>query len=421
LPRTKGHDSVTSYLKTLALAGGALAFALALVVVGAAQSGALATALVALGVIAVLVMLPVLAGGMLVLRRERRRQEGLPDLFWNLTLPRREAGLDAPGGFRASFVRRLLARLTLGHDFLPGDLVEIRPLSEILATLDAGCALEGLPFQPEMVRFCGQRVRVFRCLDKIYDYGRTKRMRRLSGSVLLSGLRCDGAAHGGCEAECYLIWKTQWLRRVHAAADAAAASVLATPPQMLDATRDGDRYRCQFTMLHSCTREFNAGDWRKDLVPLISGNYALRPWLVAMLTRIFNAVQRRRGGHTWPPMPPVGTHENPAVASLAPGQRVVVVPIEAIARTLNRNGKNRGLWFDTDMIKHCGRGFGVHRSVSKIIDDATGEMRAMKTPCITLEGVDYSGEGLHFNAQHDPTFWREAWLQHAQHQEPRQC
>jgi hypothetical protein len=112
-----------------------------------------------------------------------------------------------------------------------------------------------------------------------------------------------------------------------------------------------------------------------------------------MLTRAFNAMQKRRGGHSWPPMPPVGAHENPATVSLSAGDRVVVVPIETIARTLNRNGKNRGLWFDTDMVKHCGREFRVSRRVGKIIDDATGDMRQMKTPCITLEGVDYSAPG----------------------------
>ena len=49
--------------------------------------------------------------------------------------------------------------------------------------------------------------------------------------------------------------------------------------------------------------------------------------------------------------------------------------------------------------------------VDRIIDDAHGQMLAMKTPCILLEGVDYSGEVLNFNAQQDLFFWREAWLE----------
>src|SRR5919106_4742833 len=35
-----------------------------------------------------------------------------------------------------------------------GDLVEVRPAGEILATLDEHGALDGPPFMPEMVPFC---------------------------------------------------------------------------------------------------------------------------------------------------------------------------------------------------------------------------------------------------------------------------
>ena len=43
-----------------------------------------------------------------------------------------------------------------------GQLVEVRSLSEILATLDADGTLDGMPFMPEMVRYCGQTLKVFR-------------------------------------------------------------------------------------------------------------------------------------------------------------------------------------------------------------------------------------------------------------------
>ena len=41
-----------------------------------------------------------------------------------------------------------------------GDLVEVRSLKEILATLDSAGTLEGMPFMQEMVRYCGKRFRV---------------------------------------------------------------------------------------------------------------------------------------------------------------------------------------------------------------------------------------------------------------------
>lgn len=367
-------------------------------------------------VVGALLMMP-LAGGMLVLHRERRRQRGMPDLFWQLAQRRREFALDQPGGFRGGPLRRILSRALLGHGLLPGDVVEIRSLTEILTTLDAKGTLHGMPFQPEMIPFCGSRVRVFRVLDKIYDYGRTRRMRWLKGCVLLNHLRCDGAAHGGCQAACYLIWRSEWLRQISGASvgtcEAASREARQVPPVIAEGVRSGAANRCQFTELHGCSQEFGAQSWRKDLVPLIGGNYSISAWLVALLTRCFNAAQALRGGEGYPAMPGVGGHLSPDAAPLSPGARVIVRSRDEIAKTLSRSGKNRGLWFDRDMIKHCGREFRVQSRVERIIDDSNGQMRQMKSPCITLEGVDYSGEGLHFNAQHDPTFWRECWLKPA--------
>ena len=355
-----------------------------------------------------------LAGGVLVVIREHRRERGLPDLFWELTQLRREPALDQQQGFRGGPLRRALSRVVQGHDFLPGDMVEIKSLPEILSTLNADGSLGGMPFQPEMIRFCGQRVRVFRCLDKIYDYGRTRLMRRLPGSLLLSNLRCDGNAHGGCQASCYLIWRVEWLRHSTESSAAARGDAPADPALVPAVVAGGvlknGMHRCQFTDLHACSREYGWQAWRKDLTPLVSGNYSLCAWLVALLTRHFNTVQKLRRGQTFPAMSGIGAHLSPEGPALSQGDRVVVRSAEEIARTLNRSGKNRGLWFDTDMIKHCGHEYRVQSRIERIIDDSNGQMRQMKSPCIALEGIDYSGEGLNFNAQHDPTFWRECWL-----------
>jgi hypothetical protein len=64
------------------------------------------------------------------------------------------------------------------------------------------------------------------------------------------------------------------------------------------------------------------------------------------------------------------------------------------------------------MVKYCGRTYQVLRRVTRIIDDATGEMRLMKAPCIVLKNAQYSGEYLRFSAQQDQLFWREVWLSH---------
>jgi hypothetical protein len=406
---------MNSFLKTLVLLGAALAAAIVVAVVGFTVIGGVAgAALGALGALASIATCVAIAAGLVVVRREARRVRGERDLFLEYTDPRREPALDRPDGFRAGPLRRWLARRVLGHDFLPGDVVRVRPLPEILATLDGQAALDGMPFQPEMIPFCGREARVFRCLDKIYDYGRTKRMRRLEGCVLLGNMHCDGSAHDGCEADCYLIWKTEWLQRVDPSGQAvpapAAVAPVATPEIVAAATRRGDVFRCQFTDLHGCTREYPRTSLERDLVPLLSGNYSAKAWSLALLTRLFNAIQAWRGSVQYPPLPPIGEHRSADVSPLNAGDRVVVLPIETIARTLNKQGKNKGLWFDVEMVRHCGREYRVSRRVQKIVDDATGQIRQMKTPCIMLEGCDSTGEGLHFNPQHDPIFWRESWL-----------
>ncbi len=406
---------MSSFLKTIALLGVALLATIAVAVVGFGAIRGITRSLIAVaGVVVSLGLCVAIAGGGVVVWREARRLGGRSDLFLELTCQRREASLELPTGFRAGAFRRWLARRIMRHDLLPGDVVRIRPLQEILATLDAQASLDGMPFQPEMMKFCGREARVFRCLDKIYDYGRTKNMRRLDGCVLLSDLRCDGSAHDGCEATCYLIWKTEWLQQSGAArtqvAPAATVDVAHVADTVAMSTRHDQTLRCQFTELHGCTTEYRSMSPSRDLIPLLCGNYSGKAWLIAMLTRIFNSVQSWRSGIRFPPLPPLGEHLAKDSTALTVGERVVVLPLEQIARTLNSQGKNKGLWFDVEMIKHCGREYRVAARVQRIIDDANGQMRLMKTPCITLDTVDSTGEGLHFNAQHDPIFWRESWL-----------
>ena len=290
-----------------------------------------------------------------------------------------------------------------------------------LGTLDERGCLGGMPFQPEMVKYCGQRGRVFRSVDKIFDYGGTRVMRRLEGCVLLAGLRCGGEDHGQCQARCYLMWRTEWLRRPgEAARPAGSARALSqtargpASPHGTETLPDGTtrpRYHCQFTQLQSASRPMGAWEIGKELRPLVAGNITLATWLVGLGTRLFNLVQKARGGTGYPGMPP----RRPAVVPiepqpLAPGDAVVVRPGLEIASTLNEKNKHRGLWFDRDQLKYCGTTHKVLARVERIIDDVHGQMLPMKTPCILLEGVDYSGESLNFSAQHDLFFWREVWL-----------
>ena len=93
----------------------------------------------------------------------------------------------------------------------PGELVRVRSVLEIGPTLDAQGSLDGMPFMPEMLQYCGRTFRVSRRADK--TCAGDGAMRRMHNAVHLADLRCDGAGHGGCEAACLLFWNEAWLER----------------------------------------------------------------------------------------------------------------------------------------------------------------------------------------------------------------
>ena len=96
----------------------------------------------------------------------------------------------------------------------------MKSADEIFATLDERRCLDSLPFMPEMLKFCNRRFIVYKRADKTCDTIAKTGGRRLFNTVHLGtlgspeGIRCDGAAHGGCEAGCLLFWNEAWLRRV---------------------------------------------------------------------------------------------------------------------------------------------------------------------------------------------------------------
>jgi hypothetical protein len=366
---------------------------------------------IALGATGVAVALPA-AGGCLAVARQARLEAGRPDLFLQLNRSHSEEHAALRRLPKWSALRRGLAAAVFGHRLLVGDAVRVRPLHEIRATLDAQSCLDGLPFMDEMAAFCGRDAVVYRVVDKIYDYGRSRVMRRLDDCVLLTGLRCDGGAHGGCEAACYLIWKSQWLEPLPDAATPSTASrEVAAAPAPERAPDQATVYSCQYTQLTAASQAMRQRDWRRLLGPWIVGNVTASAFWVALATRAFNALQESRAGVCYPARPDGGNEKTVPTQSLQPGQWVRVRSFEQIARTLDKNSKNRGLWFDRDMLKHCGSLRQVRSRVHKIIDIHTGTMIPMKTACIMLEDVHYSGEFQGFGEQHDYLYWREAWLE----------
>jgi hypothetical protein len=97
--------------------------------------------------------------------------------------------------------------------------------------------------------------------------------------------------------------------------------------------------------------------------------------------------------------------------NLQSGELVEVKPMKNILETLNRTGRNRGLYFSPDMRLSCGKPQRVERRLDKIIVDGTGDARKMSNT-VYLEGslCGCSHVALGGCSRNEFVYWREIWL-----------
>ena len=301
--------------------------------------------------------------------------------------------------------------------FKSGDVVEVRSLEEIAATLDANGSYEGIPFMNEMRQFCGRRFRVFKRADKIcVETTYFMDLRRLRNAVTLEEVRCDGGDHDGCKRMCMIFWKECWLKPATEGATAEAPidwiSVLANKPAAaLPAIDASKTYTCQATALAQATEGLRMWDVRHYVRDLRSG--ALRPkqLVKALFTTVYNKVSRSRGGRDFGML--VGTQQKtPAVSlGLRPGERVRIKAKPQVIETLDANGKNRGMYFgNEEASRHCGSTFPVLTSIDRMILEDSGKMRAISNT-VLLQGTACSGLCFQGCARNGHPMWREVWLE----------
>jgi len=95
----------------------------------------------------------------------------------------------------------------------PGEIVEVRTEKEILATLD-GSKYRGLSFMPEMLKYCGKRLKVLKRIKRYIIESEKSKCIKPKNTVILEGVTCDGSYHGGCDRTCYCLWREKWLKRI---------------------------------------------------------------------------------------------------------------------------------------------------------------------------------------------------------------
>lgn len=319
-----------------------------------------------------------------------------------------------------------------------GDWVEIRSPDDILATLDDQGDSARMPFMPEMLRFAGQRFQVTASAHKTCDTARRTGGRKLREAVHLADLRCDGSAHGGCQAACLLFWKSGWLKP---AAGPGSSTVAGSPAIERVLARNTGllqdngkvRYRCQALQLFDASEPLHWWDVRQYWEDVRSGNvsfshafstlflswvfhlrrlpvgYRINVWIYQQVHKLIRGQPDPRPHGTIPRGQPT-TDER---LDLQVGEIVEIRSKAEIESTVNGFNRNRGLSVDEEQIIYCGGRYRVASRVERIINEQTGEMMEFGNPCIVLDGVvckgEYAGRRL-MCPRRITVYWREIWL-----------
>jgi hypothetical protein len=323
-----------------------------------------------------------------------------------------------------------------------GELVEVKSKEEILATLDENGRLDGLPFMPQMFDYCGKRFKVYARAHKTCDFIYTVRSRWLPDGIHLD-TRCDGAAYGGCQHACLMWWKEQWLKRVDDTALKVTNSVshsTCTEAEVLAGTSSlndkGEKiYTCQGTEVLDFTKPISPWDFSHFWEDYTSGNVSFGRLLAGICYNLFSTLKNSglKIGRPlrWlydalaivigfpryarrPGLIPDGQVTPTADLDLRPGDWVRVKSYEEILKTLDSNAKNRGLYFDAELVSYCGKTLRVKSVVNTFIDERTRQIRRIKNRCIVLEGGICQGrysEGRMLCPRSILSWWREVWLE----------
>ena len=328
-----------------------------------------------------------------------------------------------------------------------GDWVEVRSKEEILNTLDSNGQLEKLPFMPPMLKYCGKRFRVYKRAHKTCDTVNDYKGRRMHATVHLEGLRCHGEAHEGCQALCLLYWKESWLKKVpgpvgNAPQEGRRPAKVGSgcnEEQLWNSTKlpgnpENPTYVCQATQVPAATSALPWWHMRQYVEDYTSGNETI--WqmfkvfcfisyynisrmgigLGRPMRWFYDRFQSAVGGLPYPRKTgnvPAGQRTPTATLNLQPGELVRVKSYEEVLATLDADNKNRGLYFDAEVVPYCGKVFRVVTPVSKIINERTSKMIRMRDSVI-LENVvcqsRYSNNRL-FCPRALYQFMREIWLE----------
>jgi hypothetical protein len=274
--------------------------------------------------------------------------------------------------------------------------------------------------------------------------------RKMASAVHLENIRCDGSAHDGCQAACLIFWKEAWLRRIDGPTAKAVAPAAYTSSQGSACTEEAlwsnvkippapgesePTYVCQNTQVKFATEPLQWWDIRQYVEDYTSGNVSLARLTAGFLFTVWQTVaeagiglgsvmrgtydvfQRAIGRSPYPMRPygvPKGVQTPRMRLDLEEGELVRVKPFRDILETLDARYRNRGLYFDPEMVPFTERQYEVQTRLKQIIDERTSKMVRFKTDAILLKdvvcGARYA-KCRRFCPRAIYPFWREIWLE----------
>jgi hypothetical protein len=182
-------------------------------------------------------------------------------------------------------------------------------------------------------------------------------------------------------------------------------------------------YRCQITELpRAAPKQLPLRHATQFIEDVRSGNAGVGAVLKTILVALFNRAQGLskmvlparlliNDGRQWGNLRGTADRTPSVRIGLQPGDTVRIRSRQEVAATLNADLLNRGMGFDAEMARFCGRMAKVERRVDRIIDEHTGRMITMRNPCLVLENVVCEGAYNVNCPRAIIPYWREAWLE----------
>jgi hypothetical protein len=297
---------------------------------------------------------------------------------------------------------------------IPGDVVRVRPWPEIVSTLDTDGKLDGLPFMPEMLAYCGHCFTVTKRLERTCEEN-AGGMRRIRNAVFLGSMRCSGSAHDECQKACRIFWKEEWLQKIDSSyktLDGVDVSVEKHYPYVF--RLENGQYICQSTELIGATSRLPIYDLGVFLRDIRARTYTPSRLARILIYAVYLRFRRLVTGRSYQVLEGQRSKTPSESLNLHPGEIVRVKSSKEIASTLDSHGKNRGLAFSVEMLPFCNRTFRVLKRLERTIHEPTRKLIHLDNTVI-LE--DVICDGCHILRGGCPRetyhFWREIWLERA--------